>query len=210
MAIPYFHVGFTQENGFMSNTYTTQRGLIDGIIAGERKAAYEFHERYSKRISCWVWRLLGTDQEHADIVQQIFINIFESLPGIKKAASLDAWVDSITIKTTRLELRKRKTRRTLFLARKDDSPNEPRDETSPFKQQHIKHFYKIINRMPTDDRIIFILRFLESCTIEEIAALGNYSTSTAKRRLKRAKTIFEKSVLNDFSLVSLVEEYHAI
>ncbi len=188
----------------------TNRELIDGLIAGERRAAYVFHERYSKRVSRWVWRLLGTDREHADIIQQIFVNIFESLPRIRKEDALNAWIDSITIKTTRCELRKRKFRRALFLVKKDDDPDEPQDTNSPFKQRHIEHFYKIVSRMPTDDRVIFIMRFLEGVPVEQIAALGNYSISTAKRRLNRAKAVFEKNALNDFSLVSLVEEYYAV
>ena len=188
----------------------TNAALVENLIAGDVDAAYAFHDRYSTRISRWVWRLMGTDWEHADIVQQVFVSIFEALPSLKNTDALNAWVDSVTIKTTRYELRKRRARRALFFVRRDDNPDEPRDEASPFKQHHVKHFYKIVNAMPTDDRIVFILRYLEGYTIEQIASVGNYSTSTAKRRLKRAKAIFEKSALHDFSLVSLVEEYHAI
>jgi RNA polymerase sigma-70 factor, ECF subfamily len=186
------------------------RDLIDNLIAGDREAAYVFYDKFGARISRWVWHLLGTDREHADIVQQVFVNIFESLPRIKKPDSFGAYVDSVTIKTTRFELRKRKARRALYATGESADLDESRDKKSPFKDQHIRHFYRILNTMPTDDRIIFILRYLEGHSIEEIASIGQYSTSTAKRRLKRAKLIFEKNVVSDFSLVSLVEECHAI
>ena len=184
--------------------------LIDDLIAGDREAACVFYDRYGARISRWVWHLLGADREHADIVQQVFVNIFESLPRIKKPDSFGAFVDSIAIKTTRFELRKRKARRALYVFGASTNLDEPMDKNSSFKDQHIRHFYRILNTMPTDDRIIFIMKYLEGRTIEQIASIGKYSVSTAKRRLKRAKKIFEKNAIEDFSLISLAEECYAI
>ena len=59
--------------------------------------------------------------------------------------------------------------------------------------------------MPTDDRIVFVLKYIEGCTIDHIASIYNYSPATAKRRIKRARLTFEDKALEDFSLLSLVE-----
>lgn len=189
---------------------TTNRELIDGFLNGDPTAAKTFHDRYSTRISRWVWRLLGTDEEHEDIVQQVFVNVFNSLCKLKETEKLDIWVDSVTIRTVRFELRKRKLRRAFFTTWDDAVLPDPKDEKSPFKEHHTRVFYKILNSLNTDDRIIFGLRFLEGCSIDYIASVGNYSRSTAKRRLNRAKSVFAQKALEDFSLVSLVEEYNAI
>ncbi len=188
----------------------SNRELIDDFIAGVPAAADIFHDRYSVRISRWVWRLIGADREHEDLVQQVFANIFSTLSKIKKAEALDSWVDSVTIRTVRFELRKRKVRRALFLERDESDAFDIRDRKSAFKQNHIRQFYKILGEMPADDRIVFVLRCLEGRSIEDIATIGKYSLSTAKRRLKRAKGIFARRALEDFALVSLVEEYHAV
>ena len=206
MAVVNSGLGTDAERGFAFSNHD----LIRELLARNPLAAHEFHIRFSARISSRVWRLLGTDVEHADIVQQVFVNIFEALNKLKNPEALDAWVDSIAIRTTRYELRRRGRRRALFLFKQEENNVEPRDETNPFKSHHVRQFYKIVDRMPTDDRVIFVLRFVEGCTVEQIASLGNYSVSTAKRRLKRAKATFEKSVLVDFSLVSLVEDFHAV
>ena len=188
----------------------TNRELIDGLIGGDTSAASVFHHRYSARICRWVWRLLGTDRDHDDVVQQVFVSIFQSISRIKKIESLDSWVDSVTIKTVRCELRKRKVRRAFFPNRTETSPDDTQDRNSPFKQGHIRRFYEILGSMPADDRIVFVLRFVEGRSIDEIAAIGKYSPSTAKRRLRRAKALFKKKALRDFTLVSLVEEGYAV
>ena len=188
----------------------TNQELIDGFLNSVPAAANTFHQRYSKRISRWVWRLLGDDREHEDVVQQVFVNIFNSLPKLKKADALDSWVDSVTIRTVRYFLRKRRFRRALFIDKEDANVAETADKNSPFKETYVRLFYKILNSLPADDRIVFGLRYLEGCSIDYIAAIGNYSNSTAKRRLNRAKSVFTQKALEDFSLVALVEEYHAV
>jgi RNA polymerase sigma-70 factor, ECF subfamily len=188
----------------------SNRELVDGLLSGDAGATVQFHRRYSLRISRWVWRLLGTDRDHDDLVQQIFVNILTSARRITKVESLDAWVDSVTIRTVRFELRKRRLRQAIFGGSSDFDIDQSRDTSSPFKQSYIYRFYTILDKMPADDRIVFVLRYLEKCSIEHIASAGHYSYSTAKRRLKRARAVFAKIALQDYTLISLVEECHAL
>jgi RNA polymerase sigma-70 factor (ECF subfamily) len=180
--------------------------LISGVLAGDRIAAAQFHDRYGERVNRWVWRLLGADRDHEDVVQQVFIGILSSIGKIKNAAALDSWVDSVTIRTVRKEIRKRTIKRTLFIAASSVEMDNARDRKSAFKQAHIQSFYKVLQKMPADDRIIFVLRHLEGQSLEEIALFGNYSLSTAKRRLKRAKSTFSKRAAKDFVLMSMLED----
>ena len=185
--------------------------LLEGLSNGSPTAARQFHLRYSARISRCVWRLLGTDHEHDDVVQQVYVNVLDSMNRIHNPEALDTWVDSVTVKTVRYEIRKRKVRRLLWgkPPQTSDDVVDCRDNSSAFKQSHIRKFYEILDSMPANDRIILSLRFLEGYSVGEIAVVGNYSMSTAKRRLKKAKSLFVKKVLQDFSLISLVEECHA-
>ena len=190
----------------MSNTE-----LVEGIRRGSAVAAKLFHLRYSARISRWVWRLLGADGEHDDVVQQVFLNIWGGAHKIQHPETLESWIDSVTIKTVRYELRKRTVRRAIFRNRNEASVDTDtlEDERHPFKQSHIRHFYKILDSMPADDRIIFFLRYVEEYTVDQIAKLGNYSRSTAKRRLSIAVDRFNREALTDFALISLMEGRHA-
>ena len=137
------------------------------------------------------------------------MNVLAKLNTITKTDSLDAWVDSVTIRSVRHELRRRKIRRAIFLKSSKVDIDKSLDKNSPFKQTHIRSFYKILDSMPADDRILFVLRYLEKYTVDEIATFGSYSHSTAKRRLKKAKSLFVKRALKEVSLISLLEEYHA-
>jgi RNA polymerase sigma-70 factor (ECF subfamily) len=162
--------------------------LLEEMLNGSAIAAVQFHSRYSARIRRWVWRLLGPDGDHDDVVQQIYINILESAKKIRNPDTLDTWVDSVAIKTVRYEIRKRKVRRLFWgtAPLPPDNADNCRDTNSAFKESYIKKCYKILDSMPADDRIVLSLRFLEGYSVERIAAIGKYSISTAKRRLSKA------------------------
>lgn len=181
----------------------TNSELISGIIARNPIAARQFHIRYSARISRWVWRFMGSDSEHEDLVQQVLVHVISCIHTLKQPEALDSWIRCITVRVVRDELRKRKKKR--FHLRKaleieDDISEDP---SSPWKQAHIQSFYNILDNLSPDDRIVFVLKHLEGYTNDQIAEYCGYSLSTAKRRLERARKCFLKDAMQDYMLMSL-------
>ena len=120
-----------------------------------------------------------------------------SLGKLRDANALEAFVDSVTIRTVRKEIRRRRHRRVVFSRSEVPRLEEVRDHATPLKEAHIRSVYAILEEMPSDDRIIFVLRHLEGHSLGEIARLGKYSLSTAKRRLKAATVEFKRRALKD-------------
>jgi len=177
--------------------------LIAGMRRGESRAVEAFPRRYGERINRWVWRLLGGDAEHDDVVHQVFVNVLASLGSLRDTGALGAWVDSVTIRTVRKEIRRRRYRRAVIFA--PERIENELDPASPARQAHIRRFYRILDRLRPEDRILFVLRFLEGCSLQEIADAGGYSLATAKRRLTHAREEFRKRAVKDLVLVSLLE-----
>ena len=180
--------------------------IIEGLISGNSVISTLFYRKYGKQINSLVWRLLGADREHDDIIQQVFLNILSSIKTIKKTDSFDSWVYGVTIRTVRKELRKRKFRKSILLFRDDTDLEDIWSQSPPSRPSHIDSFYKILNQMPLDYRIVFVLHYLERYSIFETAKICNSSLATTKRRLKKAKIIFAKKAINDFSLLPILEE----
>jgi len=187
----------------LSEKALSNRSLVDGLMRGDTRAATQFHKRYSIRIGYWVWRLLGTDGDYEDIVQQVFVNILSGVDRLNRFDALDSWVDSVTIRTVRYELRKRQRRRSFFLLSDEFDIEACGDPRSPFRLVHIRRFYAILNTMPTDARTIFVARHLKGYGFKRLAKAWNTSLSTVKRKLRRADVIFRKRVMADGTLFSL-------
>jgi len=176
--------------------------LVEGMLYGDPAAASAFYHRYGARISRWVWRLLGADEDHDDMVNQVFVNIMSSIGGLRNVGSLGSWVDSVVFRRVRKELRRRKLKRLLV-------PSTPRIEASvdaahPNKEVAIMRFYEVLERMPIDDQMVFVLRYLEERPLAEVASAGGYSLATAKRRLEKARRKFAQLASRDPILVTLL------
>lgn len=174
--------------------------LITEIQNGSAAAAVAFHQRFGNRISRLVWSLLGADSEHDDVVNNIFVSIIESIGSIKDPDRLAAWVDSVTFHVTRKELRRRTVRRQVQF---DTDILDTSQCKKSFESTLVsKRFYKVMNQLKPEDRMIFIFKHFENFNLEEISQMSGWSLSTTRRKIKRAETAFEKLASRDMFLKS--------
>jgi RNA polymerase sigma-70 factor (ECF subfamily) len=163
------------------------------LRSGSREAAAAVYDRFSVQVNRWVWRLLGADQEHNDIVQQVFVRILRSGPRLREADKLAAWVYAIAVNTVHNELRRRRVRR--FFWRENVPPQLNGDFVREVEMRDLLIRAKsVMEKLPPSERIVFVLHYVERHSVVEIAQLCGYSLSTAKRRLARATRRFEAIV----------------
>jgi len=155
-----------------------------------------FYDRFQRDVNRLVWRLLGADPEHDDIVQQVFLIAFRRISQVREADKLSGWVRSIAVSTVFDEIRRRRVRR-IFL--RDAVPSEV--HPSLVHDVEVRDFLlrakRVMDMMPAAERMVFLLHVLEGKTLLEISGLCGHSLATAKRRLGRATGRFEKLVARE-------------
>jgi RNA polymerase sigma-70 factor (ECF subfamily) len=164
------------------------------------------HDRFADEVNRLVWRLLGADQDHDDIVQEVFFLLLTKVQHVRDASKLSGWVRAVTVNAVRGELRKRSFRR-VFFAR--ESPNnEPYLETVDNLEARdlLKKTYEVLAKMGTRERLVFTLRHIEERPMQEVAELCDCSLTTAKRCLRRALSRFEVFVRDNPELAQRLKE----
>jgi RNA polymerase sigma factor (sigma-70 family) len=89
----------------------------------------------------------------------------------------------------------------------DKTIDDIRDRATPLKEAHIRGFYAALDALTADERVVFVLKHLEGLTMQEIARIGGYSLTTAKRRLRKGTAKFESRALKETVLVTMLEEF---
>jgi RNA polymerase sigma-70 factor, ECF subfamily len=164
--------------------------LLRWLQRGDPGAAAMLHARFAVEVNRLVWRLLGADQDHDDIVQHIFCKLLVSAKRVRDAEKLSGWVRSVTVNAVYSELRKRSVRR-LFLAAQAVQPEQFEDSVANAEAREVlARVYTVLARMPVADRIAFSLRYLDGKQLAEVAELCGCSLATAKRRISRAHDCF--------------------
>jgi len=171
----------------------TDASVADLLRSGSREAVAAVYDRFSAAVNRWVWRLLGADPDHDDIVQQVFVRILRAGPHLRESDKLGGWVHAITVNTVHGELRRRQVRRFFW---RDSAPAKLHGDFVHEVEMRdlLVRAKSVIDKLPPGERIAFMLHYVDRHSASEIAELCGYSLSTAKRRLAGAARRFEAIV----------------
>jgi hypothetical protein len=73
--------------------------FVDGLRRGDPATTRALHERFGRLVNRLVWRMLGADLDHDDVVHDVFVNILKSVKSLRDPSSLYAWVYGVTVNT---------------------------------------------------------------------------------------------------------------
>ncbi len=174
----------------------TNEQLLSLVRAGDKIAASALHGHFAPLVNKLVWRVLGPDSEHADIVHDAFIRIYRGVGTVREASRLPDWIAQVAVNTVRNELRRRKFRRFIpwETARDADTASYLPDLEG---LELVRRVYEVLEQLPVTERVVLSVRLFEASSIEQIAALCDCSTRTAKRRLQSARLRFERIASRD-------------
>jgi RNA polymerase sigma factor (sigma-70 family) len=156
-----------------------------------RAAAGALYDRYAPLVNRWVWRLMGADPDHNDIVQHVFMTVLRDGRRLRDAERLGAWVRMITVNAVYDELRKRDVRRVFRRAQRDTRAHADLVRDVEARELLMKA-RAVLEKLPAKERTVFGLYFLEQQSLAQIAELLGYSRATAKRRLSDACSRFQR------------------
>lgn len=179
---------------------------VERLRQGDPLAIAALFDRHAAGLERVLERVLGIDHEIPDLLHDVFVF---AMTGIAKyrgdTASLRPWLTQIAVRAARKCIRRRTTRRMLGLRTPGELPDTP-DAINPEHQTALRRAEAALDRLPTDERIAFCLRYVEGMQLDEVAHACDTSLATVKRRLTRARDRFERLAARDVLLRSWIEE----
>jgi RNA polymerase sigma-70 factor (ECF subfamily) len=182
----------------------TSVAIVRTLLSDRPGGAPLLFDRYEREVNRLVWRLLGTDPDHDDIVQHIFCTIIGRVETLRDADKLDQWVHAVTVNTVYAELRKRQVRR-LFLLTQPSEPWQGDLSEDVENRDLLGHATRLLGRLSAKERVVFVLHYVDGHTLGEVAQLCGFSLATAKRRLASADHRFQKMIQREPALTSLLK-----
>jgi len=82
----------------VSAAYLEDVLLVDRCLGGEEAAARELFRRHRARVHGSLFRVLGSNREMDDLMQEAFLQVFQSLRAWRAEASLATWIDRIAVR----------------------------------------------------------------------------------------------------------------
>lgn len=167
--------------------------LVAECLAGRREAFAEIVGRYQHRLYNAAMRLVHNAEDAADVVQETFLNAYQSLDSFKGDSELFTWLYRIAFNAAISLKRKQKNVASLSFSPREgandvDDPSEfIRPGQAVEKSEEQQRLRKALFQLSPDFRDILIMKDLEGLKYEVIADLLRIPIGTVRSRLHRAR-----------------------
>jgi RNA polymerase sigma-70 factor (ECF subfamily) len=169
------------------------RALVEALRRDEPWARTALVEKYEPHIERVVAGALGIDPDLADIIQDVFVRVLEGIHQLKDPAALRGWIGTLAVFTARGHIRRRRRWRWIRFLAPEDVPEVPAAPHNPEATATMRAMYRVLDVLPTEERMVFTLRFMSELELTEVAAACSVSLATIKRRLARAEARFQEA-----------------
>jgi len=162
--------------------------LVDEVRNGKREAFTELMRRHQRRIYWVARRFVGGHAVADDITQETFIKAYLGLGDFRGDASFFTWLYRIAVNLSLNEVRKQQVmgylRQSDILNRLLPGKENPGDELE-HKETESK-LERAIAQLPEKQRAVFVMRFYDDMSYEEISGILKTSIGGLKANYHHA------------------------
>jgi RNA polymerase sigma-70 factor, ECF subfamily len=177
--------------------------LALALRAGEPWGVTELWHRYAAMVMRMAQRALGSPSDAEDLAQEVFYRVCKGVSSLRDPSRLRSFVYSIAIRVLKTALRYRRLRRWLSFQGPETLVDLSQVNLDIEGRDLLRRFYVLLDRLSARDRLVFVLRRVESMTTEEIATAMELSESTVKRSFLHASERLSRWVQADPALAEL-------
>lgn len=164
--------------------------LVASLRAQHPAARAALFDRYGNRVRRVLIRVLGLDQDVPDLLHEVFLTALGTIATLEDPRALGSWLTGIAVHHARALIRKRSRRRILRFVAPEELHQHVAPSAGTAVHEAIRALYRVLGEMPTEERIVFALRFIDGMDLYEVAAACKISRATASRRLRTAQLRF--------------------
>ncbi len=168
--------------------------MIAETLAGRSSAYGEVVRRYQDRLFNSVLRVVDNADDAQDVVQDAFINAFQSLASFKGDSEFFTWLYRIAFNTAVSLRRRRRSMVSLETGRDGEmviDPLDPASDAGPGaaleRSEEEALLQAALNRLSGEHRIVLVLKDIEGMKYEQIAEVIGVPIGTVRSRIHRAR-----------------------
>lgn len=190
----------------MAAAYVEDVLLVDRCLTGEPAATRELFRKHRGRVHASLYRVLGGNRDMDDLLQEAFIQVFQSLRGWRAEASLATWIDRVAVRVAYRYLSQRGRRIvTDVLDDEDIAGGEGPGARRQMARDGIKRLYAVLDELGAASRLAFTLHEIDGRPLADVAKLVGSSVTATKLRVWRARKKVEEAAASDAILSEFIE-----
>jgi len=191
----------------MASPPTENQNFIKRLKARNEAALEELMAQYETKVFGLALRMTGNRQDAEEILQDVFLAVFQKIDGFQGDSKLSSWIYRIATNTALMKLRNRSkfceipleeelgpkmTEEGMIAEPVVDWSKLPDEELA--RKELLHWIDKALTALPPDYRSVFVLRDIEELSAEEASQILEISIAALKSRLHRARLFLRKEL----------------
>lgn len=172
--------------------HSTDQELRQGCLAGKRTAQQALYERYFGKLLGIPMRYTRDRKEAVNLLNQAFLQIFQSLPNYDERGSFKGWLSTLTFRSTMDHIRfeqRYKERYELDTVKTTGSVKNQGEQNLAAED-----IFKHVQKLPDHLRVVFSLYVVDGYKHEEISTQLGITVTNSKWRLSKARESLRKTL----------------
>jgi RNA polymerase sigma-70 factor (ECF subfamily) len=182
-----------------ADTGDREAALIAQCVAGDEQACADLVSAHQRMVYQLALHLLADHNEALDLSQEVFLQVFRTLPRFRAQSSLRTWIYRICVNQAKNRQRWWRRRHRASQVSLDEHVQAHGELPSHgngiqpdrvFGQRELAERLKqALLVLPFDQRTAIVLREIDGLSYEEIAFSQGVAVGTVKSRLARAREV---------------------
>lgn len=178
--------------------------LAQQALAGNQQAFEALVQRYATPLFNFICRFLSDYDRACDVSQQVFLQLFISLPTLRTGEPLKAWLFQVARNRCLDELRRKRAIHFSELEAVNDddelSPLDSMPDSGPLPEELAERhdlqeqLQRAIDTLPPKFRSVVLLRYASQMSFAEIGKVLQMPEATAKTYFQRAKPLLRATL----------------
>ncbi len=175
---------------------TLDASLLKGCIRQKPKAQEKLYKSFYGYAMSIALSYAGSPDEAADILNEAFLKVFKHIKKYKPESAFKSWLRRIVVNTAIDHYRSNKR----FQANVEiEQAGAQEYEASVIDQLNAQDILSLLQELPENYRITFMLYEIEGYSHEEIGERLSVSESTSRSNLTRAKKKLRELITHHFT-----------
>lgn len=164
--------------------------LSERLAQGDRWAQEAVYRKYVQVVWGLALRLMGNRADAEDVVQATFAEVLGDARQARERRMLRCWLVGVAVQQAQRKLRRRRVLRALGFERGEHTHRLDEQAGRSLDSElasDLRTLGELLDRMTTRRRVAWCLRYMEGCSLDEVASYCACSLVVAKRELNAAQ-----------------------
>ena len=162
---------------------TTDATIIEKMRTHPNEGMRMLMDEYQERLYWHIRRLVVYEADAEDILQEVFIKIYQKFDTFKGDSSLFSWIYRLATNATLSFLRKKKEQNLSL----DKAKLQKADSYLEYGDREAVALQEAIHDLPPKQQTVFNLRYYDEMSFKQIAEITDSTESSAKANYCFAK-----------------------